>query len=233
MTQPVCVVVGVGPGNGSALAQAFSDEGMAVALLARSKDTTEKLAASLPYARAYQCDVTDEESVKTTFAAISNDLGAPSVVIYNAGNALWGDFETINASQFEQAWRVNALGSFLVGQQGMSLMKESGRGSIFFISATAAKRGTKNMAAFAPAKAAQRILAESMAKSLWPLGIHVGVIIIDAVVDLPTTRKKMPGKEDAFFLKPKDMAVSVVAMSKQPKSAWTFEMEMRPSIEVW
>jgi NAD(P)-dependent dehydrogenase (short-subunit alcohol dehydrogenase family) len=95
------------------------------------------------------------------------------------------------------------------------------------------RRGGPRTAAFAPAKAAQRMLAESMARSLWPQGIHVALIVVDAVVDLPGTRRNMPDKPDSFFLRPDDMAATAVWLAQQPRSAWTFEAEVRPFSENW
>lgn len=233
MGKDVCVVVGVGEGNGAALARAFSKEGMAVALLARDADFTSKLAKELPGSRAYICDVTDEQSIKDAFSKIRGELGDPGTVVYNAGSGVWGDVESIGLDDFVASWRVNAWGALAVSQEVIPAMKAAGRGSIIFIGATASRRGGPRTAAFAPAKAAQRSLAESMARTLWPEGIHVSLIVIDAVVDLPRTRKNMPDKPDDFFLKPDDMAASAVWLAHQPRSAWTFEIDVRPFGEKW
>lgn len=233
MTKPVCVVVGVGPGNGAALARAFSEVGMALALLARRTDFTSQLAGELPDARAYACDVSDPASVAAAFEAIRADMGDATTLVYNAGSGVWGDVESIGLDDFEAAWRVNALGALAVSQEVIPAMKAVGTGAIIFIGATASRRGTPRTAAFAPAKAAQRSLAESMARSLGPHGIHVALIVIDAVVDLPRTRQAMPDKPDEFFLKPADMAASAVWLAQQPRSAWSFEIEVRPFGETW
>lgn len=233
MSKPVCVVVGVGEGNGAALARAFSREGMALVLLARSTGFSSGLAAELGDARAYACDVTNAASVADAFSRIRAELGEPSTVIYNAGSGVWGDVESIELEAFENAWRVNAYGALAVSQQVVPAMKAAGSGTILFIGATASRRGGPRTAAFAPAKAAQRSLAESMARSLWPHGIHVALILIDAVVDLPRTRQSMPDKPDSFFLQPDDMAASAVWLARQPRSAWTFEIDVRPLGENW
>ena len=233
MSKSVAVIVGVGEGNGAALARAFSRENMAVALLARRTDFTRKLAEELPDARAYACDVADSASVAEVFDRIRGELGDPNTVIYNAGSGVWGDVESIDLEGFESSWRVNAYGALAVSQQVIPAMKAAGTGTIIFIGATASRRGTPRTAAFAPAKAAQRSLAESMARSLWPHGIHVALIVIDAVVDLPRTRQSMPDKPDSFFLKPDDMAASAVWLARQPRSAWSFEIEVRPFGEHW
>lgn len=233
MTKPVCAIVGVGEGNGAALARAFAREGMSLALLARSTEFTDALARELDDARSYSCDVSDPKSVADAFAKIRSDLGDPAVLIYNAGSGAWGDVETIDLEGFESSWRVNALGALAVSQQVIPGMKAAASGTIIFIGATASLRGGPRTAAFAPAKAAQRSLAESMARTLWPQGIHVALIVIDAVVDLPRTRQNMPDKPDDFFLEPNDMAITAVWLAKQPRSAWSFEVDVRPFGEKW
>jgi len=233
MKKPVCVVVGVGPGNGAALARRFAAGGYAVALLARGASFSRALAAEINDARAYECDVADERSVKETFARVRAELGEVDVVVYNAGSGTWGSIEEITPEAFEAAWRVNALGSLLVAQQVIPAMKRAGAGSIIFVGATASLRGMPRTAAFAPAKAAQRILAESMARSLWPAGIHVAIVVLDGVVDLPHTREMMHDKGDDFFIKPKDVAESAFWLSQQARSEWSFAIEARPFGERW
>lgn len=233
MKKSVCAVVGVGPGNGAALAKAFSASGMAVALLARSTDYTSDLAQELPEARAYSCDVTDPASVANAFASIRSEMGDPTTLVYNAGSGVWGDVESIDLDGFETAWRVNAYGALAASQEVIPAMKQAQSGTIIFIGATASRRGGPRTAAFAPAKAAQRSLAESMARSLWPQGIHVALIMVDAVVDLPRSRQSMPDKPDSFFLQPDDMAKTAVWLAEQPRSAWTFEVDVRPFGENW
>jgi len=112
-------------------------------------------------------------------------------------------------------------------------MKAKGQGSILVVGATASRRGGVKTAAFAPAKAAQRSLCESMARHLWPKGIHVALIIIDGVVDLPATRQRMKDKPDDFFVKPDDVAATALLLTRQPRSAWSFEVEARPFGETW
>jgi NAD(P)-dependent dehydrogenase (short-subunit alcohol dehydrogenase family) len=233
MRKPVCAVVGVGEGNGAALARAFAGAGMAVALLARRTEFTSGLARDLPDARAYACDVADPSSVANAFAAIRAEMGDPATLVYNAGSGVWGGVESISLHDFESAWRVNAYGALAASREVIPAMKAAGVGSIIFIGATASRRGGPRTAAFAPAKAAQRSLAESIARSLWPQGIHVALIVIDAVVDLPRTRQNMPDKPDSFFLRPDDMAATAVWLAQQPRSAWTFEVEVRPFGENW
>jgi NAD(P)-dependent dehydrogenase (short-subunit alcohol dehydrogenase family) len=233
MKKPVCVVVGVGPGNGAAFARRFSDGGYAVALLARKLDLTQDLAAELPDASAYACDVTDNASIERAFGAIRGDLGEVDVLIYNAGSGTWGTVEDITAHDLELALRVNATGLLTSAQAVAPGMKAKKRGSIVVIGATASRRGGAKTAAFAPAKAAQRSLAESMARHLWPAGIHVSLIIIDGVIDIPSTRARMKDKPDNFFLKPADIAETAFHLTVQAPSAWSFEVEARPFGETW
>ena len=233
MAKPVCVVAGIGPGNGAAFARRFASEGYAVALLARSTDLAAQLASGLPDARAYACDVTDGASVSRAFDAIRRDLGDPEVLVYNAGSGVWGSIEEATAADFEYAWRVNALGGLLASKQVIPAMKRAGRGSIVFVGATASRKGGPRSAAFSSAKGAQRSLAESMARALWPSGIHVALIVVDGVVDLPRTRERMPDKPDSFFIKPDDVAEVGFRLTQQRPSAWSFEVEARPFRETW
>jgi NAD(P)-dependent dehydrogenase (short-subunit alcohol dehydrogenase family) len=233
MGKPVCVVVGVGPGNGAALARRFHAEGYAVALLARSTELSTALEKELAGARAFACDVADQASVERTFSAIAAELGSVEVLVYNAGSGVWGTIEDVSAQDFEQSWRVNTLGAFLASKCVAGPMKRAGRGSIVFIGATASRRGNVKTAAFAPAKAAQRSLAESMARYLWPAGVHVAIVILDGVVDLARTRKMMPDKPDSFFVKPDEVAETVFQVTQQKRSVWSFEVEARPFGESW
>ena len=158
--RPVAVVAGVGPGNGQALAQRFAEAGYAVALLARDRAKVEAMAANIANSRGYACDVGDAGSVAATFTTIRAELGEVEALIYNAGAGVFADIEAIMPEQFEAAWRVNALGSFLCSKQVFPAMIAQGHGSIVFIGATASRRGGIYTAAFAPAKAAQRSLAD-------------------------------------------------------------------------
>src|SRR5262249_2832289 len=178
----VCAVVGVGPGNGAAFARRFAAEGCAVALLARGTELTKELAATLPGARAYACDVADAASVAQAFAAIRAEQGEVAILVYNAGSGVFGTVEEISPADFEASFRTNALGAFLAAREVIPAMKRAGRGDIVIVGATASRRGVARTAAFAPAKAAQRSLAESMARHLWPAGIHASLIVIDRLV---------------------------------------------------
>jgi len=229
MTKPLCAVVGVGPGNGAAFARAFDRHGYRLALLARSTDFGSQLAGSLSEARAYACDVGDPAAVERAF----RDVGEPEVVIYNAGSGVFTGFENTSVADYEASWRVNALGAFAVAKQVVPAMKRAGRGSLVFIGATASTRGGPMTSAFASAKAAQRTFAEALAREFWPAGVHVALLAIDGVVDLPRTRARLADKPDDFFVKPDDVAAAAVALATQPRSTWTFEQFVRPFGERW
>jgi NAD(P)-dependent dehydrogenase (short-subunit alcohol dehydrogenase family) len=233
VTKPICTVIGIGPGNGAAIARRFARENYQVALLSRSTTLSDKLAAELGNECAYACDAADTESVKSAFAHIRKDMGEVDALVYNAGSGTWGNVEEVSAADLESAWRVNVLGAFAAAREVIPAMKKRGSGNIIFIGATASRRGSARAAAFAQAKAAQRALAESMARHLWPQGIHVALVVIDGVVDQSRTRARMPGKPDSFFVKPEDVAATVYWLTQQPRSAWSFEVEARPFGEVW
>lgn len=231
--KPVCVIVGVGPGNGAAFAHRFATEGYQMALIARSTEFIAALAAQLGDARAYACDITDADAVEITFNAIRKELGEIDVLIYNPGVGVWGNVEEITAKDFETSWRTNVLGALLASKQVIPAMKQNQRGSVVFVGATASRRGGARAVAFAAAKAAQKSLAESIARHLWPFGIHVALVILDGVVDTPATRKMLPDKPDNYFINPNDVADNVLRLTQQPPSAWSFEVEARPFGEVW
>lgn len=231
--QPVCVVAGVGPGNGAAFVRRFAEEGYKVAMIARTPGVMNDLAAELPVAKPYVCDIGDAGAVERTFVQIASDPGPVDVLIYNAGKGVWGSVEEVSLEHFEAAWRTNTLGAFVSAKCVIPAMKQRGSGQIILIGATASLRGGASTAAFASAKAAQRSLAQSLARSLWPSGIHVSLVIVDGIVDEPLMRAKLADRPDDFFVKPEDIADTLVQLTRQRKSAWSFEVEARPFGETW
>jgi len=231
--EPVCGVVGVGPGTGAAFVRRFAAEGYRVAMLARSTEFTNSLVETIAGTRAYACDAGSPQSIEQTFAAIASDLGDVGVLIYNAGKGVWGSAEEVTPEQFEESWRVNTLGAFTAARCVVPVMKQRGSGQIIFTGATASRRGGAKTAAFASAKAAQRSLAESLARALGASGIHVSLIVVDGIIDEPLMRAKLAGKPDSFFVKPGDIADTAVMLCRQKPSAWSFELEARPFGEVW
>ncbi|MBV6494537.1 MAG: 3-oxoacyl-[acyl-carrier-protein] reductase FabG1 [Turneriella sp.] len=229
----VCTVIGIGPGNGSAIARRFAADGYTVALLSRSLESSAQLTKEIPGAKGFACDVGNAASVAQAFAEIRKELGAVHTVVFNAGSGVFAALDDVTAADFETSWRVNALGLFLVAKEVVPAMKQAASGNIVVIGATASRRGAKMTTAFAPAKAAQRSFCESLAKQLGPMGIHVALIIIDGVVDLPKTRERMKDKPADYFVKPTAVADLASYLAHQDKSAWTFEAEARPFAENW
>lgn len=231
--QPVCLVTGVGPGTGTALVRRFHEGGYAVAMLTRTKARLDALEAELPNAKGYVCDLADEAAVNAAVSAVGEDLGAPEVVIHNAVGGARGDFMTIDPAILQQNFQVNVMGLLYLSRAVAPAMIDAGHGSIIVTGNTAATRGKDFFAGFAPTKAAQRILAESIARSVGPKGVHVAYIIIDAVIDLRWTRKAFADAADDFFIQPASIAQNAWYLHSQDKSAWTFLSELRPFGETW
>lgn len=229
----VALVAGVGPGNGEALARRFARGGYRVALLARNGARMAAMAKDIPGAAGFACDVTEAASVQEAFDAVRGTLGPIDALLFNAGSGIFKPFAETTAGDFEISWRVNALGSLLCSQAVIPEMIARNTGTIVFTGATASVRGGPTTAAFAPAKAAQRSLAQAMARSLGPLGIHVGIVVVDGFVDTPRIRAEMPDKPDEFFVTPSGFADIVWFLANQDRQAWTFELDARPFHETW
>ena len=207
MSNKVCAIIGFGPGLGAAYASVFQEAGYDLALLSRSGAGSDALGAIEAKVKAYAVDAGDPEDLIAALEAAESDLGEIGVVIYNAGLATFGPLEEISAEQFEQSWRVGALGLFAAAKQLAPKMIKRRSGTILVSGATAALRGNVWTTAFAPSKSAQRNLAQSLAKQLGPKGIHVAYMIIDGVIDTADTRQGFAlGKPDDFFIKPEEIA---------------------------
>ena len=230
---PVAAVVGIGPGNGEALARRFAADGYAVALMARRPDLTAGLAGELPIAKAYPCDVSDAASVAAAFERTRSELGDVDVLVFNAGSGVWGSVEEVSAEDFERTWRVNALGLFLCARQVIPSMRARAKGAIIVVGATASRRGAAGAAAFGPAKMAQKGLAESMARQLGPAGIHVALVVVDGIVRSPAAQARFPDRPADAFVAPAAVADIAANLVKQDRSAWSFDVEARPSVEKW
>ncbi len=233
MAEPVCLITGVGPGTGAALSRRFARGGYRVAMLARDQERLTRLETEIADARGYVCDVTDEAAVNATVAQVKDDLGSPEVVIHNAVGGAFGDFLEIEPETLAYNFQVNTMGLLYLARAVAPDMIEAGKGVIIASGNTSALRGKPRFAGFAPTKAAQRILAESMARTLGPNGIHVAYIVIDAVIDLEWTRKMLPDKPDDFFIQPDAIADTAFHVAHQDRSGWSFNVELRPFGEVW
>ncbi len=233
MPDKVCIVAGVGPGTGAALSRRFAVGGYRVAMLARDAQRLATLEQEIPGSRAYPLDVTDATKVKETMERVCTDLGTPSVLVHNAVSGRFGEFLDARADELEDTFRTNVLSLLHLGQAVAPVMLAAGGGAIVVTGNTAAWRGSATFAAFAPSKAAQRILAQSMARSLGPRGIHVAYVVIDAVIDVPWTRLAFSSRPDEFFARPDAIADTVYHLAHQDRSAWTFEVDLRPFGEKW
>ena len=233
MGSNVCVVAGVGPGNGTAFTRRFADAGYRVAMLARTGERLAALEAEIPGTRGYVVDIGDAAAVERAFAAIRSDLGSVDVLIHNAAAGAFTAFMDTPPALLETTLRTNALSLLLLGQQAARDMLARGAGAIVVIGNTSAWRGVANYAGFAPSKAAQRILAQSMARGLGPRGVHVAYVVVDAVIDVPWARSFFADKPDEFFCRPGAIAETVFHVAHQDRSAWTFELDLRPFGEKW
>lgn len=231
--QPVCAIVGVGSGNGASFARKFTSEGYRVAMLSRDIEYLQALEREIPDAKAYQYDATATDKAAAVFSQIESEMGAIAVLIYNAGAGAFRNIDDSDVDAFQRAWEVNARGLFVAAKQVIPQMRKNKAGNIVVIGATASLRGGAGSAPFASGKAAQRSLAQSMARYLGPEKIHVSYVIVDGVIDLERTRKAMPNKSDDDFIKPDDLAASVWTLTQQKSSAWTFEIDLRPFGEKW
>jgi NAD(P)-dependent dehydrogenase (short-subunit alcohol dehydrogenase family) len=227
--KPLALITGVGPGTGSAIARRFAKAGYRTALLARDAARLNALADELPDALALPCDVTDPAAL----AAAVERAGPAEVVVHNAVGGAWGTFREIDPAVLEANFQVNVMALLHLARLTTPAMLEAGRGALIVTGNTSALRGRARFAGFAPTKAAQRILAESLARDLGPQGVHVAYLVIDAVIDVPWARRLHADKPDDFFVRPDAIAEEVFHLVAQDRSAWSFLAEVRPFGEVW
>jgi short-subunit dehydrogenase len=233
MSRPLALVTGVGPGTGSAIVRRLSAGGYDVAMLARKQERLAALEREVANAKAFPCDVSDEAQIEATLATVGQQMGAPSVLVHNAVGGAWGSFLEIDPKVLNANFQVNTMALLHLARRLAPAMVEAGKGAIVVTGNTSALRGRANFAGFAPTKAAQRILAEAMARDLGPKGVHVAYVLIDAVIDVPWARKRYPETPDSFFIKPAAIADEVWHVAHQDKSAWSFNVEIRPFGEKW
>jgi NAD(P)-dependent dehydrogenase (short-subunit alcohol dehydrogenase family) len=219
----LAVIVGVGPGLGAALVRCFASAGLQVAAAARNAERTAALLSGTG-ARAYACDATDEVAVEALFARVVEELGPPSLVVHNPSHFVMQPVLDLAAEEFVQAWRVGCLGAFLVGRAAARAMVAQGRGTILFTGSTPSIKAGAEFAAFAAAKFGVRALAQSMARELGPKGIHVAHVVVDGPIDSPDNAELKIAR-----LQPADIAEAFLALQRQPRSAWTHELDLRPA----
>lgn len=227
-----CIVTGVGPGTGAAIVRRFSQD-YQVAMIARNESRLKQLENEIESASSYPCNVANLADLEVTYQQIETDIGHPEVVIHNAVFGSFGEFQDLPVDRIELGFKVNVSAFLRLAQLASPSMVKANRGALVCTGNTAAYRGVPNFAGFAPTKAAQRILAESIARTLGPQGVHVAYVAIDAVISVPWTRESMPDKPDEFFADPSDIADHVWSVVHQPKSAWTFDSVIRPYGEKW
>ncbi|PJK30819.1 SDR family NAD(P)-dependent oxidoreductase [Minwuia thermotolerans] len=235
MSAPVALITGVGPGTGAAVARRFAAGGYRVAMLARTAERLEALADELPGARAFACNVSKADELAAAIGEVRQAMGDPSVVVHNAvrGTFAEGVLDT-RPDDLERNFRTNTLSLLHLAQLLAPSMIDAGGGAFVITGNTAAHRGTPRFAGFAPTKAAQRVLAQAMARDLGPKGVHVAYVTIDAMIDLAWTRAG-PGRDkpDEFFIKPAAIAEEIWHVAHQDRSAWSFDVEIRPFGETW
>ena len=228
-TKPLAFVTGVGPGTGAAIARRFTEDGYRVAMLARNADRLAALEKEIPDSIAVSCDVSDAAALERAIARV----GDPKVVVHNAVGGAFGTFDKIEAETLRRNFEINTMALFRLARLTTPAMVAAGEGALIVTGNTSAERGRPAFAGFAPTKAAQRILAESLARDLGPKGVHVAYLVIDAAIDVPWQRELQPDKPDDFFISPTSIAAEVYHLAHQPRDAWSFRAEVRPFHEPW
>ena len=220
----VCAIFGFGPGVGAACARKWSSEGFKVAMMSRKLEKVQAAESTIPNSKGYACDVTNPSDMKSTVESIEKDLGPIHTMIYNAGNGVWKTWDKIELNDFDMAMKTNTHGLLCATQLIAPGMVERGEGCLLVTGATASLRGKPFTAGFAPAKGAQRLLAQALARDLGPKGVHVGLFIIDGGIGDGSDPKKID---------PNAIAQTYWNVATQPNSCWSFETEVRPMFETW
>ncbi len=233
MSDQVAMIVGAGPGLGLSLGRRFAEAGMKVALALRHPERIEPLGdwAQGREVRIHPCDTTDADQVKALFEIVEGELGAPDVVVYNAGTFQPAGILEIEPEAFERAFKIGCFGGLLVGQAAARAMAARGSGTILFTGATASIRGSARFINLAVPKFALRALAQSMARELGPRGVHVAHVIIDGQIESDRYRHLAAERGPDSLLSPDAIAETYLQLHLQDRSAWTFELDLRPWVE--
>ena len=230
---PLAIVTGVGPGTGTAVVRRLHQGGYRVAMLARTTKRLEELARALPGCFAIPCDVADAVALTAALDRIEGEAGTPTTIVHNAVGGAFGSFAEIEPAVLERNFQVNVMALLHLARWAAPRMEAAGGGALIVTGNTSAVRGKAKFAGFAPTKAAQRILAESIAREMGPRGVHVAYLMIDAVIDLAWTRERFPDRADDFFITPEAIADEIWHLAHQPRAAWSFLAEIRPFGEAW
>ena len=222
------LIVGAGHGLSASLTRLFTRYGMQVALASRDPRKLEGLCAETG-AKAFGCDATRIEEVQALFTLVDTAIGEPDVVVYNASGRVRGSLVDLDASEVQRAIAASAFGGFLVAQEAVRRMLPKNYGAILFTGASASIKGYAQSAAFAMGKFALRGLAQSLARELSPRGIHIAHFVIDGAIARPG--RTPPSDAADSMLDPDAIAVNYLPVLRQPRSAWTWEVELRPWVE--
>lgn len=242
MTKGVALVIGAGDATGGAVAKRFAAGGYTAAITRRPRnlDRLESLAGEIRAAGgeavAFGVDAREEDDTIGLFEEIERDLGPIEVCVYNIGGNVRFPIRETTARVYRKVWEMCAYGAFLAGREAARVMVPRGRGTILFTGATAGMRGGSGFSAFAGGKFAMRALAESMARELGPEGVHVGHVVIDAAIDTAFIRENFPDRyrpEEDLVVDPAAIAETYWQIHQQPRSAWTFDTQLRPWGETW
>lgn len=241
MTRPVCLVIGAGDALGGAVARRFAREGFTAAICRRRAELLAPLAARIAAeggaALPFALDARREEQVVAAFERLEREAGPVEVLVFNVGGNIRFPLLEMTAQKYFKVWEMCAMAGFLAGREAARHMLPRGRGSILFTGATASLRGGAGFAGFAGGKAALRMLAQSMAREFGPAGLHIAHVIVDGGIDTEHRRAHVPGaaalKARDGILDPDHIAENYWQLHRQPRDAWSFEMDLRPWIERW
>lgn len=224
------IIFGVGPGLGWALTQRFVTENMQVGAVARgeAKLNSQIKSEGGDGVRPYAADVSKSEDVLRVFESVDRDFGEPDLVVFNVGALQKDNVLDIDPAEFERCWRIGCLGGLLVGQAAARRMVKRGHGTIIFTGATAALRGSAGFANLAVPKFGLRALAQSMARELGPQGVHIGFLIIDGQIESERYRHLIDERGEDSLLAPDAIAELYLQLHRQPRSAWSHEIDVRP-----
>ncbi len=237
----ICCVIGAGDATGSAVARRFAKEGYTVCVARRTETALKPLVDQITVeggrAVAFGLDARREDQVVNFFQHIEAEVGPVEVLVFNVGgNVRFPILETTSQKYFK-VWEMCAMAGFLAGREAARIMLPRGRGTLLFTGATASLRGAACFSAFAGGKAALRALAQSMARELGPKGLHVAHVVIDGMIDTAFTREHFAQRVEEVgpdgILNPDHIADAYWWLHEQPRDAWTFELDLRPSAERW
>ncbi|WP_422363939.1 SDR family oxidoreductase [Pyruvatibacter mobilis] len=235
------IIIGAGDATGGAVARRFARAGYTACVCRRNGDQLAPLVADIEAeggtARAFGVDARDEAQVEAFFRTVEDDVGPVEVMVFNIGANVNFPITETTSRVYRKVWEMAAFAGFLTGREAARYMTPRGQGTIIFTGATASMRGGKGFAAFSGAKFALRALAQSMARELGPKGIHVAHSVIDGAIDTAWIRENFPDRaaldEEGGILKPDDIAETYWQIHRQPRTAWTHEIDLRPWIESW